>query len=62
VFIAPVKQLRQTLRHPLRDAASGRVLPAATLGALTIHALALHWGPTQFVLRVEPLENRPRPK
>jgi calcium-translocating P-type ATPase len=31
-------------------------LLAATLGALTIHALALYWGPTQFVLRVEPVD------
>jgi calcium-translocating P-type ATPase len=31
-------------------------LLVATLGALTIHALALHWGPTQFVLRFEPLD------
>lgn len=29
---------------------------AATLGALAIHAAALHWGPTQFVLRVEPVD------
>jgi magnesium-transporting ATPase (P-type) len=31
-------------------------LLASTVGALLIHALALHWGPTQFVLRVEPLD------
>jgi magnesium-transporting ATPase (P-type) len=31
-------------------------LLASTVGALIIHALALHWGPTQFVLRVEPLD------
>jgi magnesium-transporting ATPase (P-type) len=32
-------------------------LLAATVGALSIHALALYWGPTQFVLRVEPLSS-----
>jgi calcium-translocating P-type ATPase len=31
-------------------------LLAATLGTLVIHALALRWGPTQFVLRFEPLD------
>jgi magnesium-transporting ATPase (P-type) len=31
-------------------------LLSATLGALTIHTLALHWGPTQIVLRVEPVD------
>ncbi len=31
-------------------------LLAATLGALALHALALQWGPTQFILRVEPLD------
>lgn len=31
-------------------------LLAATVGALVIHAAALHWGPTQFVLRVEPID------
>jgi magnesium-transporting ATPase (P-type) len=31
-------------------------LLAATLGALAIHAAALHWEPTQFVLRVEPVD------
>jgi magnesium-transporting ATPase (P-type) len=31
-------------------------LLGATLFALTIHALALYWGPTQFILRVEPVE------
>lgn len=31
-------------------------LLAATVGALVVHVLALHWGPTQFVLRVEPVE------
>jgi magnesium-transporting ATPase (P-type) len=30
-------------------------LLAATLGALAVHGLALYWGPTQFVLRVEPV-------
>jgi calcium-translocating P-type ATPase len=33
-------------------------LLVATLGALTIHALALQWGPTQFVLRFEPLDGQ----
>jgi magnesium-transporting ATPase (P-type) len=31
-------------------------LLAATTGALAIHALALQWGPTQFVLRLAPLD------
>ncbi|WP_205745719.1 cation-translocating P-type ATPase [Egibacter rhizosphaerae] len=31
-------------------------LLAATAGALAIHALALQWEPTQFVLRVEPVD------
>jgi magnesium-transporting ATPase (P-type) len=31
-------------------------LLAATAGALVVHVIALHWGPTQFVLRVEPVE------
>jgi calcium-translocating P-type ATPase len=31
-------------------------LLAATLGALTIHALALQWGPTRLMLRVEPVD------
>ncbi|HSI92475.1 MAG TPA: HAD-IC family P-type ATPase, partial [Jiangellaceae bacterium] len=38
--------------NPLRNP----FLLAATLGALAIHAAALHWGPTQFVLRVEPVD------
>lgn len=37
---------------------SNPFLLAATLGALTVHALALHWGPTQFVLRFEPLDGQ----
>jgi Ca2+-transporting ATPase len=35
-----------------------RFLLAATLGALAIHAGALYWAPTQFVLRVEPVDAR----
>jgi calcium-translocating P-type ATPase len=31
-------------------------LLTATLGALVLHALALRWGPTQLVLRFEPLD------
>ena len=38
--------------NPLRNP----FLLAATAGALIIHALALQWAPTQFVLRVAPLE------
>lgn len=38
------------LRNPL--------LLAATAGALSIHALALSWGPTQLLLRVEALTIR----
>jgi magnesium-transporting ATPase (P-type) len=40
------------LLNPLRNP----FLLAATLGALAIHAAALHWEPTQFVLRVEPVD------
>ncbi len=38
--------------NPLRNP----FLLAATAGALTIHALALQWEPTQFVLRVAPVD------
>jgi magnesium-transporting ATPase (P-type) len=34
---------------------SNPFLFVATAGALTIHALALRWQPTQFVLRIEPI-------
>ena len=33
-------------------------LLAATIGALLIHFGALYWGPTQFVLRVEPVDGQ----
>jgi calcium-translocating P-type ATPase len=35
---------------------SNRFLLAAVLSALSIHIAALHLGPTQFILRVEPVE------
>jgi magnesium-transporting ATPase (P-type) len=38
--------------HPL----SNPFLFVATGAAVLVHVLALHWGPTQFVLRVEPLD------
>jgi magnesium-transporting ATPase (P-type) len=35
---------------------SNPFLLSAQIGALVLHAGSLHWGPTQFVLRVEPLD------
>jgi calcium-translocating P-type ATPase len=35
---------------------SNRFLFVAVFGALLIHAGALYWGPTQFILRVEPVD------
>ncbi|MEX0658514.1 MAG: HAD-IC family P-type ATPase [Egibacteraceae bacterium] len=35
-----------------------RFLLVATLGAVAIHVAAMHWGPTQLVLRIEPLDQR----
>ncbi len=34
---------------------SNRLLIVSTVAALSVHALALYWGPTQRILRVEPI-------
>jgi len=48
---------RSERRSVLRiDPLSNRFLFASALGALAVHLAALSWGPTQLLLRVEPID------
>ncbi|MFM8891055.1 MAG: cation transporting ATPase C-terminal domain-containing protein, partial [Planctomycetia bacterium] len=46
---------RSALARPVHPGRGSPILVAGTLAAITLHVLAMHWGPAEAVLGVAPL-------